>query len=465
MSQIDTVDSCWRFFWWFFKTKRGQILALATPAEDVRDGLALTQIARLFPLPDFEGIVVEPSRPTIQRLEENLILVGSASLFFDPAAHQISGAPPLSIGDEKLRQRLLRIHAQSCYRFIDGEPRALLNTVTGQKYVPTRDAQSDLEVDFAVIRRVFRGPSENTISLEGLHRLGTLGATKVATNRVYLDAIWAAVKKLDDFDEAQPLEILVQATFKPKRNQVYAFENITAVPLAIAYSRDSAYDLIEGQCWRDQRPWDITLLIEEKARPRTVVQPERDPPVPRLEIQADLRGLDAATRRLCRDVAAGFMGNAVPTGNGAAEHAKKASRLFNRLAARPELFRIELVHPGAWATNVRTTALPDKGNTPIRRTRKHFFAHLALARVLGQRFRCDDRSVRRFFPSFTPRKSARPFVSQFIGSVPGKMRDGFRPLLGDAGHDREYVEIEYDRVDKTYQLRLNRAVLMLRFRV
>jgi hypothetical protein len=467
MPHIDPVDSRWGFYWPFYETRKGQIYALGTPKDDVRDGLALAQIVRLFPLHDFEGIVVEPSRPTIPLVEKNLIFLGSSQLFVDPDAHQISGAPPLSIGDDKLGERLRRIKEQCCYRFKDQEKRALVNTVTGEAYVPARSARADSEVDFGVIRRLFRGPSENTIILEGVHRLGTLGAAKVATERVYLDAIWAAVTQIDGFDEAQPLEILVQSMFKPKQNQVYAIENIAAEPLAVVYSRRWAYDLNERRRWKDQLPWDINLLIEEDAPARAVVWPEHDPPVPRLEIQADLRGLDDATRRLCRDVLPG--GNGVPIGKAPARQrsSPEAARrlLLDRLTAKSDLFHIELVDTAPWATKVRSTELPDKGHTPIRRQRKQFLTHLALGRALGEAFRCDDNSVRRVFPQFKLGASAKSLASQFIGSVVGRMRDGFRPLLGDAGRDREYVEIEHSRKDRTYTLRLNRAALMLKFRV
>lgn len=463
MPHIDPVDSRWGFWAPYFRTRRGQILGLGT-TEDVRDGLALTQIVRLFPLPDFEGIVVEPSRPTIQLLEKNLIFVGSTRLFLDPDAHQISGAPPLSIGDEKLRERLRKIYEQCCYRFTVGKTRAVVNTVTRQKYVPSRNADTDSEVDFGVIRRLYRGPAENTVILEGVHRLGTLGDTKVATDKDDLDSIWDAVKKLDDFDDTQPLEILVQSTFKPRQNQVYAFANIMAVPLVIIYSRRYAYDLIKRQRWIDQLPWDINVVIEENAAPRHVVQPDRDPPVPRIEIQADLRGLDEATRRRCRDL----LPSEVPTGKAPARNRRSreaARRLLLDLTAKFELFRIELVDTAPWATRVRSTELPDKGHTPIRRTRKQFLIHVALARALGEHFRCDDESVRSIFPQFKPGASAKSLASQFIGSVAGKMRDGFHPLLGDVGHDKEYLQCEYNRRDRTYELRLNRAAVVIKLRV
>ena len=42
-------------------------------------------------------------------------------------------------------------------------------------------------MDYGLIRRFFCGPTENTIVFEGVNRLGTLGATKVATSTHSLD--------------------------------------------------------------------------------------------------------------------------------------------------------------------------------------------------------------------------------------------------------------------------------------
>jgi hypothetical protein len=462
MPKTHRVDSLHRFYEPFFTTRKGHILGLASPRDNIRDGLATTQIARYFPLPDFEGIVVQPSGPTVEP-EANLILVGSASLFLDSAAHPISGAPPLSVGEEKLGDRLRAIEAQCCYRFTGEATRVLANSVTGQEYVPIQNAEIDLHVDYGVIRRFFRGPSQNTITLEGVHRPGTLGATKVATNKTYLDAIWQALTRIEDFDDAQPVEIIVKAAFTPRQNQgVYALENIRAEPLTIVYNREWVYHLIGSQCWTNQVPWDIHLLVEEDGSPTAVVEEEYDPPVPRLEIQADLGKIDPRIRALCRDL--------LRCGNGHGARQKRsnrdqARRLLAQLAAKPELFRLELVDIARHGSTIKTTELPDKARTPMRRLRKQFMIHLALGHILGEGVRCDDESVRRHFPSLERRASCQSLTNQLMGAVRGKISDGFGPLFDEAAKTRDYMEIDYSRTGNIYTLRLDRAALVVKLRV
>jgi len=461
MAKVHRVDSLRWFYHVFFLTRKGHILGLATPQDDMRDGLATAQIARYFPLPEYEGIVVQPSRPTVEPAA-NLILIGSASLFVNPYAHPISGARPLSIGEEKLGERLQTIHDQCCYRFTGETTRVLENSVTGQEYVPIQNTEIDLHVDYGVIRRFFRGAPQNTVILEGLHRLGTLASVKVATDKAYLDALWLKLNQLDGFDDAQPIEILVKATFRPGQNQgIYALENISATPLAIVYNRQWVFHLIDDPNWTNQVPWDIHLLVEEEDAPTAVVKDEYDPPVPRLELQADLGKLDPEIRTLCRELLQYENGH--PTRK--RPNRDKARRLLEQLAAKYDLFRIELVHLSQTGNTVKRTKLPDQASSSMRRLRKQFMVHLALGRILGGGVRCDDESVRRHFPSLARRDSNQSPANQLMNSIRGKISDGFGPLFGRAAKTEDYMEIDFSKSDNTYSLRLDRAALVVKLRL
>ena len=217
-------------------------------------------------------------------------MVGSSELFVDPNAHPISGGRPLGVGKEKLGARVTKVLERCCYHFEGRKIRVLINSVTNQRYVPSQNGGTDVQVDYGVIRRFFRG-SQNTLILEGAHRLGTLGATKVATDPWYLDLIWSALHEIDDFDETLPIEILVRSIYKPQQSQhIYALENITLEPLAIVYDRRWVYDLVEGKGWTDQLPWDVRLRMSDEEPPAHMDEADDDPPIPRLEVEVDLRG-------------------------------------------------------------------------------------------------------------------------------------------------------------------------------
>jgi hypothetical protein len=186
------------FYHPFYTSHTGAICGLATVHESIRDGLAAALVARCFPLPEYEGIALEPSRRNIVP-HENLILVGSSKLFVNPEAHVTRRGRPVPVQARALADRLARIAEVCCYEFIGKGPRSLRNSITGDTYVEETDETTGRLVDYGVIRRIFHG-HENTIILEGFHRLGTLGVAKAATGTLTLHRIWEVVKMLPDRD-------------------------------------------------------------------------------------------------------------------------------------------------------------------------------------------------------------------------------------------------------------------------
>lgn len=465
MRRLKRNDSRWGFFGPFYKTRRGHIFGLASPRDHLRDGLATTLIARHFPLPEYEGIVVEPSRRNIHPAE-NLILVGDASLFVSPSeSHSAGAARPAVVAEKKLASRLQKIDAQCCYVFEGTTDRTVLNGVTGEVYRPHEDRDSGVLEDYGVIRRVFRGPLENTIILEGVHRLGTLGAAKVATNTHSLDAIWDAVSRLPSFDETLPLEILVHATFHDDhREGVFSLNDVSAVPLFVVHNRQWIFDLSQDNRWVDQLPWEVHRWACRDAA-ACAVEPGAPPSgLPRLEIEVDLREATSKLRKLARKVfSAGSGSNGVEA---PPPPSAEQSRLLRDLVAETDRFRIVLVDEAPFASDEKHLELPQGNRSHIRTMRKQFFLHMALCRMLGCGFQCDEESIRTHFPRFEGGQSAKAFSSQFVGSVPGKLREGgFEALLGTARSPRGYLRIDYSKKHHTYAMRLERSSLVVKFRL
>ncbi len=464
MNHMERIDSHWGFFRPFFEHRTGRILALANARDDIRDGLAAAQISRYFPLPEFEGIVLEPSRPEIQPAE-NIILIGDTSLYLDPKARRAAGEDSsLGAGEVWLARRLRKLDEACCYCFAgDGKNRIVLNRVTGEKHEPRMNGPRDLEEDYGVIRRYFCGRTENTIVLEGVNRLGTLGATKVATSRSTLNEIWNAVGGTDANVQSCPLEVLVRARFRPKRSEgVYALENITAEPLATVVKRQWSCDLVDGPQWTDQLPWDYQLSMKYDEPARVLEGKEKDFPVPRLEIRADLGGADSDLGEICREVLPG------PNGKPGAKRGPSAdavTRFLEKLTAQAEQFTVALVTRAPWGVGVRVRELPNVKLTRPRLLRKQLLIHMVLAHLVGRGFRCDDGAVRRYFPKFRPGPSSKPLSKVFIASVKGRLPEGFESLLGTGTRPKDYLQIEYDKKKRTYTMRLDRIALVLRLRV
>lgn len=455
MIAVNRNDPRYGFFHPFYKSKKGQILVLATKSDHVRDGLALSHLIRHFPLPEYEGIRMEPGRPGLQ-LAENLILVGSSPLFVKPDAHPISGTDlPACVG-ARLDERLRRAHDESCFRFEGGSHRVLVNTVTGERHEPSR-GRGDW-VDYGVIRRVFRGPLENTIILEGGHRPGTLGTVKVATSGIALDAIADAVRKLPDFDESLPLEILVRARVEEGRELgVYGLDGVEAVPLCAVYNRQWVYDLVDPGQWADQLPWDVHLWTKGEEPVRAVKRGLPLDSVPRVEVQVDLRRADGELNELCRRQLA----NGPPAnGNG---DAGAADEMIRRLTADEEAVRLVIVDRHPFLRNERVVDVPP-GGTPIRSVRKQFLVHLALDRFLDRSFPCTAESVRTFFPAFGADLPAESLPGAFIGRVNGRIRESLKPLFGTREKPKGYFRIEHSRAERAYRLRLEKSALVLKVR-
>jgi hypothetical protein len=463
------------FFRPFYDTKRGHIVGLATTKENMRDGLAIAQIARFFQLPEYEGIVVEPGRKAI-RPASNVILVGWAELFIDPESHPVSGPEtPPSVGKEKL-ERIERLYERCCFQITEkGGQRIVVNNVTHKTYEPFKpgaEKGKNVEVDYGVIRRWFPNPAENTLSFEGLHRLGTLGATKVATDFVYLEVFFAALEELAGHDDSLPLEILVQAKFHHDEDEIYSMDRIEAKPLAMVYNGQLVYDLIGGRAWTDQLPWDVHLCATNDAPPIPVPGGHSEKIVPRVELRADLRDQDERIRSLCRELLteAGLQQTKqTPPSD------ETVSELIESLALQSDRFVIELWDAMRKGDAPRAVLLPTGKLTQTCRSRKRFLIHMILCRLMGRSLYCTSDAIRRIYPTFQPELREKTteakkeeLESKFIGSVSGKLRETFEALLGTVKKRKDYLQYgctKTPHAKRTYKLKLDRAIIVLKIRV
>ena len=443
------------FFRPFFQTGAGHIFTLSEPGQHMRDGLAAAQIARYFPLPEFRDILIEPGRPSIMPAP-NVILVGWSKLFVEPRKHAATGKRLLSA---RLRERIERIQRGCCYEFRRGRRVAMVNRVTGDTYVPEKKTRGT-EVDYGVIRRLFRGPSENTVILEGLHWLGTLGAVQAITDRDLLAAIWRARCELGKVRDSLPLEILVRTTFQPELSDgIHAFEAIRTTPLHVVFDRHWIRDLSEEGEWRDQRPWDVNLLVNGGDSPVPVGAGYR-PRVPRLEVQADVTDLNPRARDLCRRLLADLPGVAAFS---LARTRQQADRLLDLLTREAGRFRIVLVEVSGRGGSVQETVLP-QGGSRIRQWRKRFIVHLILCRLLGKSFHNDADTIRRVFPEIAREAGREDPTQRFPNRITGKIREGFGPLFGEASKPTGYADLDRKRATRLFELRLQ-IPMMFRMRL
>jgi hypothetical protein len=455
----------------FYATRRGHIVGLATTGENMRDGLALAQIARLFPLFEYDRIVVEPGRRTIQP-GQNLILVGWHSRFFEEAPEDESGKHLVpSVRREKF-ERLIRLNEKSCFRMTGKQKRAIEDLVTGERHQPFRPKPGDRgrqEVDYGVIRRCFRGPTENTITIEGLHRLGTIAAAKVATDPVYLDAFRVAIEKLEGYDEAALLEILVRGVFDADEDRIYSLDRVRAEPLAMSYNAQWIFDFRGGLEWRDGLPWDIHIGVGVDRPPMPVPGSFRDSVLPRLELRADFRDHEGELGRMCRELLGGEM-----TSGGESElrPAEAVAPLIEALIAESERFDVELWEPSRGGAPPSVRNLPVGSASRIRSLRKRFVLQLLLSRLLNCPFRVSAESIRRNYPDFrrdlvgtTPEERDRELERKFIGQIAGRLGEGFGPLVTSSLRSRPYLSRRLDRATRTYSVRLERGLVVLKMRV
>ncbi len=455
--------SLYGFYKPFFDTRTGQIFILCAPKAHIRDGLSAILIARLFGCPSFKGITIEPSRPTIQPAA-NIVLVGRASLFIDRDLEAVRGKKPLAVGYAKLGQRLDEISRMSCYRFSGSGNRALVNRLAGTKFAAEDRDRFGKEVDYGVIRRVFRCAGENTIQVEGIHGLGTLGAAKVATTPADLEEVWEAVSKIEDYDPSLPLEILVRTSFDSSLSkEVYSLDAIEARLVNIVYNCKWVYDP-QVRTWEDQEPYD--LVLEATAEAGRFTRLEKPPAIdgPWLELEADLRRLDPETRKQCLNLF-----DKSTNGNGrlqlTADRIRSREFLLRSLTASSDLFRTRLHEEASWGAK-KVRILPTNPSE-IRLLRKKFLVHLAFGHFLGIPLACRDREIRRYFPELSRRRSSngRGLVGQITSNLNGRMREGFLPLLGEREAPKDYLKIHFDRKEKNYRLLLQRARLVIKLRV
>jgi len=463
MARKNKSGTVWSPFQPFLETGRGQVFGLASPRDQVRDGLAFVQIARQFPESRYREIVFEPGCRSIQPAE-NVMIVGNALLFAPPGTQVPKDeAMHVPVVAALLADRLCRIEAECCFRF-EGtkERRCLVNTVTGERFESRIDRRKRVVEDHGVIRCVFRSNVENTTTFEGNHRLATMGVTKVATDDLLLEAVRNAIKQIPHFDGTLPMEILVHATFDDVAGEgVYTMRDVNAVPVLVVYDRRWVHGLQPGDRWRDQLPWDVVRSAVKDAA-ATELSSAADAPLPRVEIEADLRSANGA-----REVAREFLAATPHRTNGSAppSPSSREERLLGELMDAIQHFRIELVQEGPAGRGEKRTELPTGQLTRIRTIRKQFFVQLALLRLLGRGFHRSEEAVRTQFPMFGAGLADDVYLKRFVGSVPGRMREGFFPLFGEAARPRDHLQIDFDRKAESYTIRLGTVALVLKVRL
>lgn len=448
-------DPLRRFFAPYFNSG-GQIFILSAPRENIRDGLAAILIARHFGLPEHEKMTIEPSRLSV-KAEPNVILVGRASLFAEHDKEPGRRTRRLKIRYLTLGPRIAEIYKASCYAFGQRTPRNLINRVNGSVYKPTSSDDFGKEVDFGVIRRIFRSAAENTIMLEGVHGLGTLGAAMVATTPAYLTEIWDA---LGDDNPSCPIEVLVRTTFDALITQgVYAPSAVEARPLKLVYNSSRIYDF-EERVWTDMEPWALEIVRDGASIPPVSTHPSTSK-ISRLEVEADLRPLPSDVREMCRRLLSPLTRKAPSQPSSTKEDRR---RLLAHLTDVSGLFEIryhELTRDRTWTIH----PLPIHPS-PIREQRKKYLLHLILCSLLDERLFVRNDEIKRLFPEFCRMTSRYGDVaSLFIRRINGKMRQGFDALLGPKPHPKGYALCRWDPADGSYRLVLEKVKLVVRLRV
>ncbi|MFQ5702116.1 MAG: hypothetical protein ACE5HU_09750 [Acidobacteriota bacterium] len=454
-------DALFDFYRPFYESGSGQILVLAAPQNHIRDGLAALELARPFPVPQCRTIAIEPSRPTVPPAR-NIILVGRNTLFIEKNPRGVHGTPPLGVGYANLGDRLERITSHCCYSFEGGATPRILNGLTQVGYEPQERNRFNKRIDFGVIRRVFRGASENTILVEGTHGLGTLGAAMVATSPDHLREIRAALSQIVQRDSSKPVEILVRVTFNPSMSQdVFVPAAIEARPLNIIYDRVWSYDMEAGdRRWVNQEPYDLEVEAWGDEDPLTGPGGGRFHPVPCLEMEADLRRFSRKTREICRRLLRSRYGSfpAPPVEGPDADH------LLARLTDASDQFGMTLLEDTSWG--IKQTPLPVSHST-IRLLRKRFLIHVVMCHFLGRRLLCREENIRRYFPELLTRAAPKgqDVTGLLTGAINGRMREGFLPLFGEKRKPTRYMKILMNRAEKSYHLRLERLGIVLKLRL
>ena len=94
---------------------------------------------------------------------------------------------------------------------------------------------------------------------------------------------------------------------------------------------------------------------------------------------------------------------------------------------------------------------------------------------MGRSFHCDNDAIRRIYPSFKPELPGKTkaqkneqLESKFVGSVPGRLREGFEDLLGPVRKRKDYLQFECAKTPeakRTYSLKLDRGLIVLKIRI
>ena len=107
----------------------------------------------------------------------------------------------------------------------------------------------------------------------------------------------------------------------------------------------------------------------------------------------------------------------------------------------------------------------------IRSVRKRFVIHLLLGRLLDCPFHMSAENIRRNYPEFerelngkTPQARDRDLESKFIGQVSGRLGEGFGPLVTSSLRKRPYLSRRLDRSTRTYAVKLERGLVVLKLR-
>jgi hypothetical protein len=232
--------------------------------------------------------------------------------------------------------------------------------------------------------------------------------------------------------------------------------------LYIVLNRQWIYDLNKDRRWRDQEPWDISLLVKGDEAAAPVADATFNPPVPRLEIRAELGDLDLKTQSACRDLLTDTVAETTPGDR--RRRKQDTTRLLEVLTRESDRFRMDLVETRPIGGFVKETRLPERLSPP-RRRRKKYLMHLILCRILGTSFCCDEASLKKLFPEVVRDAGKRDPVKLFTKSVSGKLREGFRPLFERARKPTDYLQIEYSRKNRCYDLRLDELALVVRIRL
>ncbi len=454
------VDEHLYDFWRpFYQLKTGQILALCGKQGDVRDTAAVVQISRHFPLPDYENIRFKPSGGILTP-SENIITIGLVQLFFNKDMKWSDGKSPNWIVSEQLKTRLIDIVSRCCFHISSKDRRSLVNSVTKRRYTYEPPAPGGRQVDFGVIRRMYAGAGENTVMVEGIRWLGTLGAAKAATTPALIKAVRSALAKLEGYDESRPLEILVQTSFEPTNGtRPYTANDVSAGVIGMAYDRQWAYDFTGSSEWIDQLPWDFAFEVTGDKPPVDLGKDLRDLPVPRLEIEAEPTRQDVSDPALCKLLFSSI------AAKGKSENRPGAA------AVRKCLEELTLCSDRVRMTVVTRLGGPERRHrvpvtpSPPRLSRKRYLWHLVLCRLVGRSMKRDEATIRRILPQFGSPEDKKDLVGQFTSSINGKLRDGFKPLLGTKARPKHFICTRLDRKAGAYELYLEDAALVVKLRL